>query len=88
MDGVPFRNIYLLRSPLCVQHVRHLLNGVTLSVSPNIFQLSVKRCWCFYNLCLGFYEGGTTGKEIPSALLAAYFPFLVSVLHLMSLPQS
>lgn len=73
---------------MCVQHVRHLLNRVTLSVSPNIFQLSVKRCWCFYNLCLGFYKGGNTGIEIPSALPAAYFPFLVRVLHLMSLPQS
>lgn len=56
-------HVYLSGSRLCVQHVRKLLNRAEwiraalshdLSVfNKNIFQRSVKRCWCFYNLCLG-----------------------------------
>lgn len=77
-------HIYLLSSQLCVQHVHNLLNHVeliqhcpTLSVFKNIFQLTVKRCWCFYNLCLGLLRENM-GDEISSALPATYFFPLVS----------
>lgn len=64
-------HIYLSGSQLCVQHVRKLLNCAEwiraalshdLSVfNKNIFQRSVKRCWCFYNLCLGLFKGENFG---------------------------
>lgn len=38
------------------------LHCPTLSVfNKNIFQRSVKRCWCFYNLCLGLLKGENLG---------------------------
>lgn len=50
----------------------------TLSVSKNIFQLRVKRCWCFYNLCLGLLRENM-GDELSSALPSTYFFPLVSI---------
>lgn len=59
----------LWSSPLCVQSIQP--HHVPLSVSKNIFQLPVKRCWCFYNLCLGLLM---KNKEdgISAALPATY----------------
>lgn len=65
---------------LCVQHVHNLWKHVEskqlhcpmLSVFKNIFQLSMKRCWCFYNLCLALLRENM-GDEISSGLPATYF---------------
>lgn len=85
ITGVTLWHTYLLSSPLWVQHVHNLLNHVeliqlhrpALSVFKNIFQLSMKRCWCFYNLCLGLLRENM-GDERSSALPATYFLSLVS----------
>lgn len=87
-------HIYLSGSQLCVQHVPKLLNRAEwiraalshdLSVfNKNIFQRSLKRCWCFYNLCLGLFKGENLGGFLNIYIPALPAPHILSLVSAFS----